>query len=259
MNAATESRSATSRGHRNAPLTFEGRLRLCLRIDVGRPTAHVAADAGIARRCLAKWYARRRAPGENGLLDHSSRPATSPARTPRTRRPVEALRRQAKRGPARLATGPTAAARRHTRARDRPPHPGEARTQPAPGPRPTDRRASVRGHLLRARPGRRSGPRRRQETRTRPDPAAAGSRTASAPSPPAPPKAPVPAPARSDTRTRIRRSTTTPGSPTPRPWTMRRSSPRSPSGTGPPYSSPTASHRSAAASIESRYRRGQPE
>lgn len=61
--------------------------------------------------------------------------------------------------------------------------------------------------------------------------------------------APVPAPARTDTRTSIRRSTTTPGSPTPRPWTMRRPSPRSPSGTRPfPPSPPTASHRSAAAS-----------
>jgi len=31
MNAVTESRSATDRGHWNAPLTLEGRLRLCLR------------------------------------------------------------------------------------------------------------------------------------------------------------------------------------------------------------------------------------
>jgi hypothetical protein len=54
MNAAAESRSATSRGHRNAPLTPEGCLRLCLRIDAGRPIAQ-AAEAGISRRCLAKW------------------------------------------------------------------------------------------------------------------------------------------------------------------------------------------------------------
>ncbi|MGW1090792.1 helix-turn-helix domain-containing protein [Streptomyces sp. NPDC002596] len=74
-------RSANSRAHRNAPLTPEGRLRLCLRIDAGRPIAHVAAEAGLSRRCLAKWYARWPAHGENGLLDHSSRPATSPGRT----------------------------------------------------------------------------------------------------------------------------------------------------------------------------------
>jgi transposase InsO family protein len=91
-------------GHRNAPLTPEGRLRLCLRIDEGRPIAHVAAEAGISRRCLAKWYARWRAHGENGLLDHSSRPATSPARTAEDVADlVEALRRQTKYGPARLA------------------------------------------------------------------------------------------------------------------------------------------------------------
>ncbi|WP_406224554.1 helix-turn-helix domain-containing protein [Streptomyces canus] len=124
-------------------MPLEGRLRSCLRIDAGRPIAYVAAEAGISRRCLAKWCARRRAHGENGLLGHSSRPATRPA----------------------------AAARRHTRVGDRSPQPGEARTQPAPGPRSTNWRAAARG---------------------------------------------VPAPAKSDTCTSIRRSTTTPGSPTPR-------------------------------------------
>lgn len=90
-------------GHPNAPLTPEGRRRLCERVDGGRPIAHVAAEAGISRRCLAKWYARWRAHGENGLLDHSSRPATSPARTAEdTADLVEALRRQTKYGPARL-------------------------------------------------------------------------------------------------------------------------------------------------------------
>lgn len=54
---------------------------MCLRIDAGRPIAHVAAEAGQSRRCPAKWYARWRTHGENGLLDHSSRPAISPART----------------------------------------------------------------------------------------------------------------------------------------------------------------------------------
>lgn len=104
MNASAESRSANSRGHPNVPLTPEGRLRLCLRIDAGRPIAHVAAEAGLSRRCLAKWCARWRAHGENGLLDHSSRPATSPARTAEDiTHLVEALRRQTKHGPARLA------------------------------------------------------------------------------------------------------------------------------------------------------------
>ncbi|MGW2688984.1 IS481 family transposase [Streptomyces sp. NPDC001414] len=90
--------------HRNAPLTPEGGLRLCLRIDSGRPIAHVAAEAGISRRCLAKWYARWRAQGESGLYDRSSRPAGSPARTAEDVADlVEARRRTTKRGPARLA------------------------------------------------------------------------------------------------------------------------------------------------------------
>jgi hypothetical protein len=87
-------------GHPNAPLTPEGRLRLCLRIDAGRPIAHVAVEAGISRRCLAKWYARWRAHGEEGLLDRSSRPSASPTRTGQDIADlVEVLRRQTKHGP----------------------------------------------------------------------------------------------------------------------------------------------------------------
>ncbi len=91
-------------GHRNAPLTPEGRRRLCLRVAAGRPIAHVAAEAGISRRCLAKWYARWQAHGENGLVDRPSRPASSPQRTPdKIADLIEALRQQTKHGPARLA------------------------------------------------------------------------------------------------------------------------------------------------------------
>ena len=68
--------------HANAPLTVEGRRRLCLRVDAGRPRAHVAAEAGVSRQCLSKWHARWRANGEAGLADHSSRPAHSPDRVP---------------------------------------------------------------------------------------------------------------------------------------------------------------------------------
>ncbi|WP_330359946.1 helix-turn-helix domain-containing protein [Mycobacteroides abscessus] len=53
-------------GHPNAPLTPLGRRRLCERVDSGRPIAHVAAEAGISRRCLAKWYARWRDDGADG-------------------------------------------------------------------------------------------------------------------------------------------------------------------------------------------------
>ncbi|MFJ1811292.1 MULTISPECIES: helix-turn-helix domain-containing protein [unclassified Streptomyces] len=104
MNAAAEARSGTSRGHRNAPLNPEGRLRLCLRVDDGHPIAHVAAEAGISRRCLAKWYARWLAHGEDVLTDRSSPPIASPNRTSEDIADlVEALRRQTKYGPARLA------------------------------------------------------------------------------------------------------------------------------------------------------------
>ncbi|WSD92041.1 leucine zipper domain-containing protein [Streptomyces canus] len=109
-----------------------------------RTSAHVAAEAGISRRCLAKC-ARLRAHGENGLLGHSSRPATRPA----------------------------AAARRHTRVGERSPQPGEARTQPAPGPRSaaaspmTARATGPRPGLTRSpRSVRRSGPGRASRART---------------------------------------------------------------------------------------------
>jgi transposase InsO family protein len=91
-------------GHPNAPLTPAGRRRLCKRVDAGRPISHVAAEAGISRRCLAKWYARYRTDGEDGLHDRSSRPDASPTRTADDVADlVEALRRQSKYGAARLA------------------------------------------------------------------------------------------------------------------------------------------------------------
>lgn len=44
----------------------EGRRRLCERVDTGRPICHVAADAGIARQTLDKWYSRWLAEGDGG-------------------------------------------------------------------------------------------------------------------------------------------------------------------------------------------------
>ncbi|MFD4985495.1 helix-turn-helix domain-containing protein [Streptomyces sp. NPDC058372] len=77
---------------------------LCLRVDAGRSIAHVAAEAGISRHRLAKWYARWLAHGEDGLTDRSSPPIASPNRTSEDIADlVEALRRQTKYGPARLA------------------------------------------------------------------------------------------------------------------------------------------------------------
>lgn len=89
--------------HPNAPLAPEGRRRLCERVDAGRPICHVAAEAGIARQTLGKWYARWQESGEAGLEDRSSRPAGSPRKTPiDVEERIVALRREHKVGPVQL-------------------------------------------------------------------------------------------------------------------------------------------------------------
>ena len=90
--------------HPNAPLTPEGRRRLCERVDGGRPICHVAAEAGIARQTLGKWHARWKEEGEAGLLDRASRPSRSPHQTPvEVEDLIEQLRRDRKVGPVQLA------------------------------------------------------------------------------------------------------------------------------------------------------------
>lgn len=66
--------------HRNAPLTPQGRYRFVMRVQAGRPIAHVAAEAGIARATLSKWVARYRQGGISELEGRSSAP---PAPAPR--------------------------------------------------------------------------------------------------------------------------------------------------------------------------------
>ncbi|MCT1829422.1 IS481 family transposase [Brevibacterium luteolum] len=69
--------------HANAPLTPEGRHRLVTRVLAGgRPIAHVATEAGIARSTLTKWVARYRAEGTDGLEDRPSAPTGRPTRIP---------------------------------------------------------------------------------------------------------------------------------------------------------------------------------
>ena len=86
--------------HRNAPLTPEGRRRLCERVDAGRPICHVAAEAGIARQTLSIWHTRWCEEGEDGLQDRSSRPYRCPNQTdPQVEDLVEWLRRGMKLGP----------------------------------------------------------------------------------------------------------------------------------------------------------------
>ena len=90
--------------HPNAPLTSEGRRRLCEPVDAGRPICHVAAEAGIARQTLAKWYARWDTAGADGLVDRSSRPAGSPRQVDHEIEDVVVyLRRNLKLGPVMLA------------------------------------------------------------------------------------------------------------------------------------------------------------
>lgn len=90
--------------HRNAPLTPEGRLRLCRRISEGWTVAAAAESMNVSRQCAHKWWRRYQDDGEAGLVDRSSRPHTCPHQTPaRLERRIVALRRARKLGPARLA------------------------------------------------------------------------------------------------------------------------------------------------------------
>jgi len=90
--------------HRNAPLTPQGRLLLCKRIEGGTPIAHVASAMGISRRCASKWWHRYVEAGVDGLHDRSSRPKRSPTRTsPKIEERICKRRRSDKVGPDRLA------------------------------------------------------------------------------------------------------------------------------------------------------------
>ena len=90
--------------HRNAPLTPEGRLRLCRRIEDGWTVAAAAKSMNISRQCAHKWWRRYRDEGVEGLQDRSSRPWSCPHQTPsRVERRILALRRSRRLGPARLA------------------------------------------------------------------------------------------------------------------------------------------------------------
>jgi len=89
--------------HGNARLAPLGRLTMVLRIEAGRPVAHVAAEMGVSRPTAYKWWRRWQAEGVDGLVDRSSRPHRCPHRTPA---PIEAqileLRTTLKHGPARI-------------------------------------------------------------------------------------------------------------------------------------------------------------
>ena len=81
--------------HANARLSVKGRELLVDRIlEQGWSLAQAAEAAGVSDRTAGKWVARFRGEGEQGLLDRSSAPKSSPSRTPEERvQVIAALRR----------------------------------------------------------------------------------------------------------------------------------------------------------------------
>jgi transposase InsO family protein len=87
----------------NARLTPVGRLTMVMRIESGRPVAHVAAEMGISRPTAYKWWRRWQTEGLAGLADRSSRPRSCPHQTPSALEDdIAELRRTLKLGPARI-------------------------------------------------------------------------------------------------------------------------------------------------------------
>jgi transposase InsO family protein len=87
--------------HGNARTTVHGRRLIVARHQAGWRQAHIAAAMGISRKCVRTWLTRYEAEGEAGLADRSSRPHTSPTRTPaEVEDRIIELRRRQRRGPA---------------------------------------------------------------------------------------------------------------------------------------------------------------
>jgi transposase InsO family protein len=91
--------------HANACLTPAGRLRLAkLIVDQGWPLRRAAERWNCSVTTARRWADRYRLYGRDGLVDRSSRPKTSPQRTPtRVERRVIKLRVTRRWGPARIA------------------------------------------------------------------------------------------------------------------------------------------------------------
>jgi len=81
--------------HANARLSVKGRELLIDRVrDQGWSLTQAAEAAGVSDRTAFKWLARFHLEGAQGLLDRSSAPRSSPARTPEERvQVIAALRR----------------------------------------------------------------------------------------------------------------------------------------------------------------------
>src|SRR4051794_6498797 len=90
--------------HANALLTPRGRLELArLVVDQGWPLRRAAERFQVAVTTAARWAARYREHGAAGMVDRSSRPHSSPRRTPtRRERRIIKLRVTRRWGPARI-------------------------------------------------------------------------------------------------------------------------------------------------------------
>jgi transposase InsO family protein len=87
--------------HGNARTTVHGRKLIVDRYAAGWRQAHIAVAMGISRKCVRTWVTRYAAEGDAGLVDRSSRPHTSPRRTPpETEDRIVELRSRERRGPA---------------------------------------------------------------------------------------------------------------------------------------------------------------
>jgi len=72
--------------HRNAALSWSGRLLLAVRVvEQGWTLTAAAGAAGVSVRCARKWVGRYRLEGEAGLDDRSSAPRRVANRTPADR------------------------------------------------------------------------------------------------------------------------------------------------------------------------------
>lgn len=96
-------RTRSLEAHGSARLTARGRLTMVLRIESGRPIAHIAEEMGVSRPTASKWWHRWLTEGPDGLVDRSSRPYSSPTRTSdEVAAQIAELRRELKLGPVRI-------------------------------------------------------------------------------------------------------------------------------------------------------------
>jgi len=91
--------------HRRPRLNLFGRQLIIERLRSGRSAAVVAGELGVSRATVYKWWRRYEVEGEEGLVDRSCRPLSSPRRVdPQIETEILNLRRSEKLGPHRLAS-----------------------------------------------------------------------------------------------------------------------------------------------------------